>query len=119
MKDRVNLDRQKVLQILVNLVKNAADSIRDSKVLDPTIDIAVVIEGGKLAFSVGDNGMGIDKRNLTRIFAHGFTTKHDGHGFGLHTAALAAQEMGGSIAVKSPGLGLGATFELKLPLKWS
>ena len=118
-KDRVNLDRQKVLQILVNLVKNAADSIRDSKVLEPTIDIAVVIEGGKLAFSVGDNGMGIDKRNLTRIFAHGFTTKHDGHGFGLHTAALAAQEMGGSIAVKSPGLGLGATFELKLPLKWS
>ena len=117
--EKVRLDRQKVLQILVNLVKNAADSIRDSKVLAPEIEISVIAESGKLAFAVQDNGMGIDKRNLTRIFAHGFTTKHDGHGFGLHTAALAAQEMGGSTAVKSPGLGLGATFELKLPLKWS
>ena len=99
--EKVRLDRQKVLQILVNLVKNAADSIRDSKVLAPEIEISVIAEGNKLAFAVQDNGIGIDKRNLTRIFAHGFTTKHDGHGFGLHTAALAAQEMGGSIAVKS------------------
>lgn len=117
--ERVQIDRQKVLQILVNLVKNAADSLRDSKVLEPKIVIFVDNEDPKIAFRVRDNGMGIDKRNLTRIFAHGFTTKHDGHGFGLHTAALAAQEMGGAITVKSPGVGLGATFELRLPLKWS
>ncbi len=53
---------------------------------------------------------------MTRIFAHGFTTKKDGHGFGLHSGALAAQEMGGSLTVQSDGLGQGAVFTLVLPI---
>jgi signal transduction histidine kinase len=52
---------------------------------------------------------------LTRVFAHGFTTKKDGHGFGLHSAALTAKEMGGSLTVQSDGPGHGATFVLELP----
>ncbi len=60
--------------------------------------------------------MGIPPENLTRIFAHGFTTRKDGHGFGLHSGALAAWEMGGQLAVHSLGLGQGATFTLELPL---
>ena len=62
-----------------------------------------------------DNGIGIPPENLTRIFNHGFTTRKEGHGFGLHSGALAAKEMGGSLTVQSDGPGQGATFTLELP----
>jgi signal transduction histidine kinase len=52
---------------------------------------------------------------MSRLFTHGFTTRVDGHGFGLHSGALAAQELGGSLRVTSDGPGLGATFILELP----
>jgi signal transduction histidine kinase len=52
---------------------------------------------------------------VTRIFQYGFTTRKDGHGFGLHSSALAAQELGGSLSVHSEGPGCGATFTLELP----
>ena len=60
--------------------------------------------------------MGIAPDNLTRIFQHGFTTKKDGHGFGLHSGANAAREMGGSLMARSDGLGHGASFDLELPI---
>jgi signal transduction histidine kinase len=66
--------------------------------------------------TVADNGIGISQENLTRIFSHGFTTKREGHGFGLHSGALAAREMGGSLYARSDGPGQGATFILELPL---
>ena len=69
-----------------------------------------------LQVSVVDNGEGIAAEDLTRIFAHGFTTKKDGHGFGLHSSALAARELGGSLHAESAGPGKGATFTLALPL---
>ena len=59
--------------------------------------------------------MGIAPEMLTRIFQYGFTTREEGHGFGLHSSALAAQEMGGSLTAHSEGPGRGATFILKLP----
>ena len=64
---------------------------------------------------ITDNGVGIPKENLTRVFEHGFTTKKSGHGFGLHSGANAAKEMGGSLKVHSDGTGTGATFILELP----
>ena len=64
---------------------------------------------------VSDNGIGIPPENLTRIFNHGFTTKKDGHGFGLHSGANAAKEMGGSLTARSDGAGKGAEFTLELP----
>ena len=72
-------------------------------------------ETGNAAITVRDNGGGIAPENLTRIFGHGFTTKKDGHGFGLHSGALAAKEMNGSLTVHSDGLGQGAAFTLELP----
>jgi len=70
---------------------------------------------GQVAIAVRDNGVGIASENLTRIFGHGFTTKKDGHGFGLHSGALAAKQMNGSLTVHSEGLGHGAVFTLELP----
>ena len=61
--------------------------------------------------------MGIPEENLTRIFAHGFTTRRNGHGFGLHSSALAVRDLGGSLIAESGGTGKGATFRLILPYK--
>jgi signal transduction histidine kinase len=65
---------------------------------------------------VKDNGVGIPSENLAKIFSHGFTTKKDGHGFGLHSGANAAREMGGSLVARSNGPGPGAEFTLELPM---
>ena len=66
---------------------------------------------------MSDTGIGIDPKNIDRIFSHGFTTKKDGHGFGLHSSAAAARQLGGTLRVSSDGLGKGATFTLDLPVK--
>ncbi|MDT4867433.1 Histidine kinase-, DNA gyrase B-, and HSP90-like ATPase [compost metagenome] len=75
-----------------------------------------IIEGGLLEMSVLDEGEGIAPENLQKIFAHGFTTRKDGHGFGLHSCALAAIEMNGHLTAHSDGPGLGAVFTLRIPL---
>jgi two-component system, NtrC family, sensor kinase len=63
-----------------------------------------------------DNGVGIPPENLARIFTHGFTTRVDGHGFGLHNAANSARQMDGSLTAASDGPNRGAVFTLELPL---
>jgi signal transduction histidine kinase len=71
----------------------------------------------RVKIAIADNGIGIAPENLDRIFSHGFTTKKEGHGFGLHSAALAATETGGALSVHSEGAGQGATFTLELPVE--
>ncbi len=73
-------------------------------------------EKDRIRLSVIDNGIGISSENLSRIFSHGFTTKKEGHGFGLHSGALAAQEMKGTLTASSNGPGQGASFVLDLPI---
>jgi PAS domain S-box-containing protein len=111
----VNVDRHKVLQILVNLIRNAKHACQDSERADKKLTVRVANGEGRIKISVGDNGVGISPENLTRIFNHGFTTRKDGHGFGLHSGALAATEMGGVLTAHSDGIGQGATFILELP----
>lgn len=109
-------DRNRVLQILVNLVRNATRALSDSGRPDKRLTLAIHADGGqRVTMSVIDNGTGISAEHLPRIFSYGFTTKHDGHGFGLHSGAAAAREMGGSLSVKSEGTGKGAAFHLVLP----
>lgn len=113
----VRADRHKVLQILVNLLKNAKDALQVLKPGERRIRVQIArATDGLLGFSVQDNGPGIAAANLTRIFQHGFTTKQNGHGFGLHSSVLAAREMGGDLVARSEGPGKGATFTLTLPL---
>jgi signal transduction histidine kinase len=113
---RVNVEKHKILQILVNLVRNAKYACDASGRADKRLTVRVAGGTGRIMISVTDNGIGIPPENLTRIFNHGFTTRKGGHGFGLHSAALAAREMGGSLTVHSDGPGTGATFTLELPL---
>ena len=112
------LDKHRVLQILINLISNAKHAMDGVPERQHQITLRLhSVQGPAVQIQVADNGEGIPPENLTRIFAHGFTTRKDGHGFGLHSCILAAREMGGSLTAHSEGLGQGATFTLELPIK--
>lgn len=110
--------KSKLLQTLTNLVKNAKEATDENDRLKKTKEVEIsvgMLDQDNIYVKIKDNGCGIPHDNLTRIFNHGFTTKSYGHGFGLHSSALAMTEMGGSLEVHSEGLGLGATFTVKIP----
>ena len=112
----VTVDRHKVLQILLNLINNAKYACTNGSLEQKAVTLRIYSPGpGRVRMEVSDKGMGIDPDNLTRIFQHGFTTRRDGHGFGLHSGALAARDLGGSLGARSDGSGHGATFTLELP----
>jgi PAS domain S-box-containing protein len=111
----VFVDRHKVLQILVNLVNNARQALEERTKGRQILLRINRGEGERVRVEVTDNGIGIAHENLARIFSHGFTTKKTGHGFGLHSGANAARELGGSLTAYSAGPGQGATFVLELP----
>ena len=109
--------KQKVLQILINLVLNASYALEQCAQNEKRLVITIAkTDPDCVLIRVADNGIGIPQENLTRIFSHGFTTRPDGHGFGLHIGAINAREMGGSLSVASEGAGRGATFTLILPM---
>ena len=111
----VQVEKGRVLQILVNLIRNAKYACDDGAPAEKQITLRVVPNGDQVDLVVEDNGVGIPQENLTRIFQHGFTTRANGHGFGLHSSAIAAREMRGSLTVHSDGAGCGARFTLSVP----
>jgi signal transduction histidine kinase len=114
----VSVNKHKVLQILVNLIQNSKYACEETNQPEKRVTIRIRASGPDRArIEVTDTGAGIAPENMTRIFSQGFTTRKGGHGFGLHSGALAAKELGGTLAVRSEGPGLGATFILELPLQ--
>lgn len=112
----IRVDPHKLMQILVNLLSNARDAVGDNASEDRVIGVQTYrLNDEAIVIAVIDNGVGIPKENLNRIFAHGFTTKADGHGFGLHISATSAMELGGKLKVESDGAGKGARFRLQIP----
>jgi signal transduction histidine kinase len=110
-------DKHRILQILINLVRNAKDALVEAEVSQPTITLRTWVESEDVCFEVADNGVGIDQEHIHKIFQHGFTTKTHGHGFGLHSSANAATEVGGRLCVISGGIGRGSQFVLRIPIK--
>ncbi len=111
-------DKHKVLMVLVNLISNAKYAMDDLPVEQRRLSVRMERTGTeRVRIEVRDNGTGIPAELLTRIFQYGFTTRQEGHGFGLHSSALAAQELGGSLEAHSDGPGQGATFTLELPFQ--
>ncbi len=108
-------DKHKIMQVLINLVRNAKYACDESGRTDKQITVRITSDAQHVNIAIIDNGVGIPAENLTRIFNHGFTTRKTGHGFGLHSGALAAKELGGALLVQSDGPGCGATFILALP----
>lgn len=112
---KITVDKHKVLQILVNLVRNAKYACDESGKTDKLLTLRIDPAAIGVRISVIDNGVGIRAENMQHLFTHGFTTRQSGHGFGLHSGALAAQELGGSLRAESEGPGHGAAFILELP----
>ncbi|MCC6786126.1 MAG: hypothetical protein IT457_25000 [Planctomycetes bacterium] len=113
--EHCEVDHSRVMQVLMNLVANARHSIVDTGRAEGRIAIRITRLADSVRIAVTDDGVGIRTADLERIFSHGFTTRRDGHGFGLHHSAIAAAQMGGRLWAESAGPGQGATFTLELP----
>ena len=113
--DLAPLDKTRVMQVLVNLIENAGQAM-EAVEGERTLGLAVHHVSDRVTVQVSDSGCGIAPGHLEKIFSHGFTTKPGGHGFGLHSCALAAMEMGGTLTGQSGGMGTGSTFTLSFPL---
>jgi signal transduction histidine kinase len=109
-------DRYKLLQILVNFIANACDATAASGPGARRIAVRAQITHGQLEIAVEDWGIGIPADLLPRVWEFGFTTKPHGHGFGLHSSAVAAQQLGGTVAAHSAGRELGACFTVTIPV---
>ncbi len=110
------VDKHTVMQILLNFITNARYACSEN---DGPRSVTLRIfspASNRVAFQVQDTGVGIPPENMDRIFQHGFTTRKQGHGFGLHSGALAARALGGTLTADSDGPGCGATFTLELPV---
>lgn len=113
---KVTVPVARFLHVLINLFKNASEAMRDTPIDQRHLRIEVTEErGSSIRMSIQDSGEGIDENKLKKLFTHGFTTKEDGHGFGLHYCKKALEEIGGTIDVASDGLNSGATFSLCFP----
>jgi NO-binding membrane sensor protein with MHYT domain/two-component sensor histidine kinase len=116
----LTLDRHKLMQIVANLLSNARHALQDQTHGPRALIVRIrkqATEG--LSIEVQDSGVGIDAATQQRLFEFGFTTKKDGHGFGLHSSAILAKELGGELTGSSEGSGSGASFILSLPLAMS
>jgi signal transduction histidine kinase/ABC-type sugar transport system substrate-binding protein len=112
----VRVPRSKAVHVIVHLLRNAIEATEAREAGQREVALrAEAREPGAVRFTITDNGAGIAPENLTRVFQIGFTTKENGHGFGLHNSSLAAVEMGGALRVESAGLQRGASFILDLP----
>jgi signal transduction histidine kinase len=112
----ISAEKSKLIQVLDNLIKNALEAMSDGG-LKHELRIKTECDQERVVVSVSDTGHGIGEEQLKSIFRFGFTTKQDGHGFGLHSSAIAMGEMGGTIRVVSSGIGQGATFTISLPIQ--
>ncbi|QDU55257.1 ATP-binding protein [Aeoliella mucimassa] len=111
------VDKQRLLQIVINLVKNAKESLLEQSDNERVLRLTTLTKDDRLLVQISDTGVGIEPHNLTKVFSHGFSTKSGGHGFGLHSCANAAATMEGELTVESEGHMKGATFTLSLPCK--
>lgn len=113
--DEIELQKTKLMNVIINLIKNASDSLEKNEINNREIKIKISKnEQNRHYVYFFDNGEGIEQENLNKVFNHGFTTKDHGFGFGLHTCANSMTEMGGKIMVESQGKNKGAKFTLIL-----
>ena len=114
---KATVDRHKLLQIMGNLLSNARHALRDRTQAPRELTVRLrSLPPGFYAIDVEDTGVGISEESMKRLFEFGFTTKKDGHGFGLHASAILAREMGGELTAYSEGTNRGACFTVRLPI---
>lgn len=106
-----------VVQVLMNILINAADALEDCTDSPPLVVITTELRGDAVKISISDNGCGIAPENLDKVFIEHFTTKAPGRGFGLGLALCRSLiwSAGGDIIIESH-LGKGTTVAITLPL---
>ncbi len=112
----IPIQKTKLVHILINLIKNARESMLEIPAENRKLIIKTEKSGNLARLIIRDSGKGIERNSLNKIFTHGYTTKKNGHGFGLHSCANYMSEMNGNIWAESDGLGQGATFALEFSL---
>jgi len=111
--------RVQLIHVLTNLIKNAIEAMaaNPSKQKPMLLRIGVETEEPDwIVIRIEDNGSGFDPADKPKIFRFGFSTKTDGHGFGMHSVATTMKHLGGTIDIHSDGVDRGATATLRLPL---
>ena len=110
-------DPSQIQQVLINLVRNAFDAMRDTPPSGRKVEIATTYNGdGTICVAVRDYGSGIPEPTLERLFEQFFTTKEEGLGMGLAIVRSIVEAHGGSIAAENADGG-GARFHFRLPTK--
>jgi len=109
-------DRHKLLQIIVCYVSNARDAMLLGGAAPPRVVLRLYRDGDDAVFSIQDTGLGMSEETLSHLWEFGFTTKRNGHGFGLHASVKAARDIGAVLRADSAGLAKGACFSARLPL---
>jgi two-component system NtrC family sensor kinase len=118
----VRVPRTVLRLVLQNLIINAADAVRDSGKASGSLRVAAEVlcdsDGGRLHLYCTDNGVGIARADLERIFEKGFSTKSNetNYGIGLHWCANSLGALGGRIWATSEGAGRGASVHFTIPL---
>jgi PAS domain S-box-containing protein len=114
----ITQDRNQIVQILANLMRNAVDALSEADRPEKAIGVVAKKHGDeRFRIEVTDNGTGISEEDQSAIFRYGFSTKRDGHGFSLHNSSAVAQALGGAITFSSDGKGRGSVFRLELPIQ--
>ncbi|MFW5803268.1 MAG: two-component system sensor histidine kinase NtrB [Verrucomicrobiota bacterium] len=112
----VMTEKTKLIYALVNLIKNAVEAMAGQDEERRLLTLRLFRRNSEVVIGVGDCGSGVSHEDRERLFAHGFTTKENGHGFGLHASANYINEMGGVVEFDSEGRGQGAEFRIRLPV---
>jgi len=108
-----DLNREKVVTILGNLIDNAFDAALHGK-KHPQVSLSMTDSGNDLVFEIGDSGLGIPPELTEKIFDRGFTTKQQDRGHGLYLVMSALKDLNGEITLNDSELG-GALFTVFIP----
>jgi len=121
---QLRADAQMLQQLLLNLLTNALDAIEGDGEVRIAADVIAAERGARgrreiVEVSVADNGRGIAPENLSKVFDPFFTTKEvgKGTGLGLPICQSIVEQHGGTIEIKSEGIGKGALVTVKLPVQ--
>ncbi len=129
--DQVRHSHNRLLQVLVNVIKNSIESIQEQAQkhaigagrdgpFHGRIEIrAEALQGSRFCLTIVDNGIGFEPEMHARLFQFGYSSKQRGSGFGLHSVAVYARETGGRLSLESAGVGQGARLSLELPMEFA
>ena len=115
----VHLEKAKLIQVIVNIIKNSYEAIDQYPKQEKKIIIKSTLtdqENPAILLTISDNGCGFTSAEHDNLFTFGYSNKKRGTGFGLHSCANYLIANHGSITANSAGPGQGAEFILTIPL---